>query len=74
MSNWRTNWDEDEEILKGAHKNLLCGCGSKNEEEIDGQEFVVDSIPEFIEILKNHKEIHLNFYEDENINIWLNIK
>jgi len=55
--------------------NKLCGCFAKDGEEIDGEEFGVDTLEEFIELLdknKDNKQIHLNFYKNNNIDIWLN--
>lgn len=50
---------------------MLSGCGAKLGEEIDGWEFDVDNLKDFIEILKTYKSIHLNFYGEENIDMWL---
>lgn len=49
----------------------LSGCGSKYGKEVDGQEFDVDTLDDFMEILKTYKSIHLNFYGDDNIDLWL---
>lgn len=40
---------------------VLHGCGAKNGEEIDGQEFEITNLYELINLIKTHKEIHLNY-------------
>jgi len=53
----------------------LNGCVSKNEEEIDGKEFEVETLKEFIEILKNNKEVHLNYFDDEaDLDLWVKVE
>lgn len=51
----------------------LFGCISKDGEEIDGQEFEVETLPELIELLKNNKQVHLNYFEDESadLDLWV---
>jgi len=58
-------------FAKYKSKSILSGCGAKDGDEIDGWEFEVDNLDDFIEILKTYKSIHLNFYGDENIDIWI---
>ena len=52
-------------------KLILSGCGSKLGEEVDGCEFDTDNLAEFIQILKTYKSVHLNFFGEEDIDIWL---
>jgi len=55
----------------------LNGCFSSKGEEIDGKEFEVATLREFIELLKNNKskQMHLNYFDDEDdLDIWINIK
>jgi len=35
-------------------------CGSKEQSEIDGQEFETDDLTEFIERLQKYKEVHVS--------------
>ena len=50
----------------------LYGCVSKNEEEIDGCEFEITTLAQLVELLRNHKELHLNYFEGkEDLDIWL---
>ena len=51
--------------------NVLSGCGSVDNTEIDGQEFEVETLKDFIDVLKTYKNIHLNFMGDENIDMWV---
>lgn len=58
-----------------TNKNkLLSGCGAKMGEEVDGWEFEVDNLEDFIEILKTYKSIHLNYFNDEDdLDLWLSL-
>ena len=59
----------------GEKMKKLNGCVSNNEEEIDGKEFEVETLQEFIEILKNNKEVHLNYFDDEDdLDLWVKTK
>jgi hypothetical protein len=49
----------------------LCGCGAKNGEEVDGWEFDVDTLEGFMEIIQQYGSVHLNFWGDENVDLWL---
>jgi len=50
----------------------LFGCVSKDECEVDGKEFEVETLEELIEILKEQKEVHLNYFDDEEeLNLWV---
>ena len=51
----------------------LFGCVSYDGEEIDGKEFEVETLQELIEILKNNKEVHLNYFEreSEDLDLWV---
>ena len=41
-------------------------------EEIDGWEFEVDNLKDFIQVLKTYKSIHLNYFDDEDdLDIWI---
>ena len=44
---------------------------AKQGDEIDGWEFEVDNLDDLVDVLKTYKSIHLNFYGDENIDMWL---
>jgi len=75
--------DIEEDLKEGIHSLLgeiydlkemdLHGCISKNGSEIDGQEFEVETLEEFINIIKNNKEVHLNFLGDsgEHLDLWV---
>ena len=54
-------------------KNILCGCGAKNGEEIDGQEFEITTLKELLEMLKQNKEIHINYFKNDkcDLDLWL---
>ena len=53
----------------------LNGCGAKMGEEVDGWEFEVETLEEFINILKSYKQIHINYFDDEeDLNLWIDIK
>lgn len=53
----------------------LNGCVSKEGEEVDGKEFEIETLKEFIEILKNNKEVHLNYFDDEDeLDLWVVVK
>lgn len=53
----------------------LNGCIAKNKEEIDGKEFEVSSLKELIDILILHKEVHLNYFDDEkDLDMWVKTK
>ena len=55
-------------------KQNLNGCGCKNGSEVDGWEFEVDNLKDFIEILKTYKSIHLNYFDDEDdLDMWLRV-
>ena len=58
-------------IYSKMTKKILSGCGAKAGDEIDGWEFDVEDLDGLIDILKTYKSIHLNFYGDEDIDIWL---
>lgn len=60
----------------------LNGCIAKDGEEIDGREFDVDNLKDFVEILKGLKtdgisphlneQVHLNYFDDdEDLDLWL---
>ena len=54
---------------------ILNGCISKDGKEIDGLEFSITSLSELIGLLKEHKEVHLNYFDDEDdLNLWLEVK
>jgi hypothetical protein len=53
---------------------LLSGCIVKDSEEIDGKEFEVSNLKELLDIIKNNKSIHLNFYGEENLDLWVRIE
>ena len=50
---------------------LLSGCGAKQGEEVDGWEFEVETLEEFMEIINTYGSIHLNFYGEDNIDLWI---
>jgi hypothetical protein len=53
-------------------KQYLNGCGCKDGEEVDGWEFEVDNLKDFIQVLKTYKSIHLNYFDDEDdLDIWI---
>lgn len=49
--------------INGEELTELCGCGSKDMEEIDGQEFEVQSLRELVNIIALYKEVHLNYFQ-----------
>jgi len=59
----------------------ICGCVSKDGEEIDGKEFEIESLKDLVEILEenSHGQIHLNYIIDQenggehNLDLWLDI-
>jgi hypothetical protein len=56
-------------------KNLN-GCLARDGEEIDGEEFEVADLREFIKVLHQawveKKQVHLNYFDDEDdLDIWL---
>lgn len=52
----------------------LNGCIAKNGEEIDGKEFEITTLKELIDILINHKEIHLNYFDEkEDLDLWIRL-
>ena len=62
------------EKLSGDVKTLN-GCGCKMGEEVDGWEFEVETLKEFVEILKTYGSIHLNYFDDEeDLDIWLSVE
>jgi hypothetical protein len=53
----------------------LNGCFAKDGQELDGREFEVATLREFVELLKNNKnkQMHLNYFDNEDdLDIWLN--
>jgi len=53
-------------------QDILFGCVSRDEEEIDGNEFQITTLKELIDLLKENKELHLNYFEDEqDLDMWL---
>lgn len=58
-------------IAKLKEKTILSGCGSKMGDEIDGWEFDCETLDEFMQVLKTYKSIHLNFYGEESIDMWI---
>ena len=63
-------------MMKEKTKRLN-GCFSENGEEIDEQEFEVETLKEFVELLKNgrNKEMHLNYFDsEEDLDLWIKIK
>ncbi len=58
---------------------VLSGCGAKGKgsslEEIDGKEFDVDSLEDFMGILKSYKKVHLNYIsiegEEMDLDLWI---
>lgn len=62
-------------ISKLEERKVLNGCGAKNGEEVDGWEFEVDNLKDFIDILKTYKSIHLNYFDDEDdLDLWLRVE
>jgi hypothetical protein len=54
---------------------MLNGCGAKNGEEVDGWEFEVGSLEEFIKVLKTYKSIHLNYFDGEDdLDLWVRLE
>lgn len=54
---------------------MLNGCIAENGQEIDGQEFRIETLKELIELLEKNKEIHLNYFDDEdNLDLWIERK
>lgn len=52
----------------------LNGCVSKDGEEIDGREFTISTLDELIFILWCNKEVHLNYFDDEDdLDMWLKV-
>ena len=66
------SWLEEHKMCEKL--DYLTGCVSEDEKEIDGQEFETNSLEEFIALLKQNKELHLNFFGDENIDLWVKIE
>lgn len=55
-------------------KSLHC-CESINGEEIDGGEFEVNSLEEFISMLKKLKSVHINYFDDgPDIDLWVTLE
>lgn len=63
-------------------KKVLSVCFSKNESEIDGMEFEANDLERFIYLIQEVKGstsmrhfdgLHLNFYGDEELDIWLKV-
>ena len=53
----------------------LHGCVSKNQEEIDGEEFTIDTLPQLVSILKASGEVHLNYFDDdEDLDMWVGVQ
>ena len=53
----------------------LNGCVSKNGKEIDGMEFAVLDLKELIEILQEHKSVHLTYFDDEkDLDLWITLE
>ena len=54
----------------------LCGCISKDGNEIDGNEFECENLEDLIQILKNNKQVHLNYFEDESndLDLWVSVE
>lgn len=63
--------DKEKTIKKLKGIPFLSGCGCKAGDEIDGWEFEVDNLDDFMKVLKTYKSIHLNFYGDEDVDMWL---
>ena len=59
------------EALEDDPDKTLSGCGCKQGEEVDGWEFDVNNLEEFMEVIKTYGSIHLNFYGDDNVDIWM---
>jgi len=57
-------------------QKILAGCISQDGEEIDGKEFEVETLKDFIDILKNNKQVHLNYFEDESsdLDLWVSVE
>jgi hypothetical protein len=56
-------------------KEILSGCGTKNGKEIDGQEFDVETLHTLIDVIRQYKEVHLNYFEDEDdLDLWIKLK
>lgn len=55
-----------------ARLKTLHGCVAENGEEIDSKEFEVKTLKEFIEILKENKGVHLNYFDgEEDLDLWI---
>jgi len=56
-------------------EKMLNGCGSKDGEEVNGWEFEVNNLKDFIKILKTYKSVHLNYFNDEDdLDLWLRVE
>lgn len=54
---------------------MLHGCISKNGYEIDGEEFEIKTLRELIDLLKESKEVHLNYFDDEpDLDLWIKVE
>jgi len=62
-------------MVSNKDRGILCGCITRDGEEIDGEEFEVSSLRELIEIFKKNKEVHLNYFDADtkDIDLWLKI-
>ena len=50
-------------------------CGSKDQSEVDGQEFETDDLTEFIKKLQEYKEVHLNYIgmNGKDLDLWIKL-
>lgn len=56
-------------------KQYLRGCVGKDFEEIDGREFDIPDLKEFVQILlslSKDEQVHLNYFSDEeDLDLWI---
>lgn len=57
------------------YTKYLRGCVSEKYEEVDGKEFAISTLREFVALLKKYPELHLNYFDGEDdLDLWIKTK